>query len=57
MEQNWLGNYQRLQQKVKAKRQVGSMVPASEVKEYNGVLSELALQLKTMAASPMEYEM
>jgi len=57
MERNWLGNYQRLQQQIKSKRQVGSMVPANELKEYNNRLSELALQLKTMASSPMEYEM
>ena len=27
-----------------------------QIKEYNVRLSELALQLKTMASSPMEYE-
>lgn len=52
-----MGNYQRLQQQVKSKRQVGSMLPSNEIKEYNSRLSELAMQLKTMASSPMEYEM
>ena len=53
----WMSQYNALKRDIVTKRQTGKPVGAGDVRNLNNGIANLDKDLKTMQASPMEYEL
>jgi len=54
---DWTQQYEAMKKRIQAKRQAGQFFLAQEFKSVNGAVTILEAQLRTMQATPMEFEM